>query len=130
MGIHFSDSSDNSVYHNNLVNNTLQVYNEESINAWDDGYPSGGNFWSDYGDRYPNATEVDASGVWNVPYVIDASNQDDYPLVPEFSSTLVIGVLIITAILAAVSYRRSTSSNRIPFLNSSRKASSSLEAES
>ena len=45
-----ASSSGNKFYHNNLVNNTNQVtsfyYPPTSI--WDDGYPSGGNYWSDY----------------------------------------------------------------------------------
>jgi hypothetical protein len=48
---------------------------------WDYGYPSGGNYWSDYLTMYANATEIDSSGVWNTPYVIDANNTDHYPLV-------------------------------------------------
>jgi len=39
--------------------------------------------------RYPNASEIDGSGVWNTPYVINANSTDRYPLmssiaVPEF----------------------------------------------
>ncbi|MCK4482429.1 right-handed parallel beta-helix repeat-containing protein, partial [Candidatus Bathyarchaeota archaeon] len=43
-------SSGNSIYHNNFIDNTKQVHNYGSTNAWDDGYPSGGNYWSDYTD--------------------------------------------------------------------------------
>ena len=42
--IHLSDSSDNSIYHNNFVNNTNHVNIYNSVNFWDDGYPSGGNY--------------------------------------------------------------------------------------
>jgi len=57
-------------------------------NAWDDGYPSGGNYWSDYSTRYPNAVEIDHSGLWNTPYVIDVSNKDNYPLMPTYGVTI------------------------------------------
>jgi len=50
------------------------------VNVWDDGYPSGGNYWSDYEDRYPDADEMDNSGIWDTPYVIDSNDQDRYPL--------------------------------------------------
>jgi hypothetical protein len=52
-----------------------------SSNAWDNGYRSGGNYWSDYRTRYPKATENRSSGIWETPYVIDANNTDNYPLV-------------------------------------------------
>jgi hypothetical protein len=51
-----------------------------STNTWDDGYPSGGNYWSNYQTTYPNAAEKGSSGIWNTPYVIDANNTDRYPL--------------------------------------------------
>ncbi len=52
---------------------------EPSVNTWDDGKE--GNYWSDYKERYSDANEVDASGVWDTPYVIDENNQDNYPLI-------------------------------------------------
>jgi parallel beta-helix repeat protein len=79
------DSSANFIFHNSFVNNTNQVYTDGLANIWDNGYPSGGNYWSDYVARYPNALETDASGVMNTPYVIDANNVDRYPLIPELS---------------------------------------------
>jgi uncharacterized protein (DUF2141 family) len=54
-------------------------------NTWDDGYPSGGNYWSDYSGTdvysgpYQNVTGSD--GIGDIPYVIDANNTDHYPLV-------------------------------------------------
>ena len=75
-----ANSSNNSIYHNNFINNTYQAIEMYSRNVWDNGYPSGGNYWSNYQTRYPNATEIDSSGIWNTPYVIDANNTDYYPL--------------------------------------------------
>jgi parallel beta-helix repeat protein len=81
-GIALDFSSNNLIYHNNFMDNTQQVYFTVSgyANFWDDGYPSGGNYWSDYEYRYPNAEELDGSGMWNMSYVIDENNQDNYPL--------------------------------------------------
>ena len=87
-GIFTMNSWYNVVYHNNFINNSQQVYDpawnnsqiHPSINFWDDGYPSGGNYWSDYVGRYPNAKEFNGSGLWDKPYVIDGNNQDRYPL--------------------------------------------------
>jgi len=80
-GIHLVESSSNEFYHNNFINNTYQVYSYDSLNVWDDGYPSGGNYWSDYTERYPDAEEIGDSGLWDTPYVIDENNQDNYPLI-------------------------------------------------
>jgi hypothetical protein len=62
----------------------VQASTGGSANAWDNGYPSGGNYWSDYLTKYPNAAENDSSGIWNTPYVINASNTDRYPLMAPF----------------------------------------------
>jgi len=84
LNFNYGDTSDNYIYHNNFVNNSLQaasIVEDGSPNFWDDGYPSGGNYWSDYEEIYPNATEIDDSGIWDTPYLIDGNNRDNYPLV-------------------------------------------------
>lgn len=107
IGIYFDSSSNNTIYNNNFVNNTFsQVYSSDSTNVWDNG--SVGNYWSDYLTKCPNATQVDSSGVWNTPYVIDANNTDYYPLavpyavVPEFPSFLVLPLFLIATLLAVI----------------------------
>jgi len=95
------DFDDNILYHNNFVNNTVQVkVNEGSspVNSWDNGYPSGGNYWSDY------------NGTGDTPYIIDENNQDNYPLVnpaiiPEFPSWTILP-LLLTVALAVTLYRK------------------------
>jgi parallel beta-helix repeat protein len=82
-GICFCGASDNTIYRNNFVDNFYQVYSD-SINAWDDGYL--GNYWSDYQTKYPSAVQIGDSGVYNVPYAIDAQNIDRYPLTQPFNS--------------------------------------------
>jgi len=79
-GISLQDSLNNSIYRNNFIDNAAQAGLTNSTDIWDDGYPSGGNYWSDYTERYPNATETADSGIWNTPYVLDGNNQDNYPL--------------------------------------------------
>jgi len=87
--------SGNKVYSNNLMENTQNAFvkhtypynismmdniigNGTDIVLWDNGKI--GNYWSDYQSKYPNATEVNASGVGNIPYLIDENNIDHYPL--------------------------------------------------
>jgi len=101
-GIWLRNSSDNFVYHNNFINNTQQVYFEYSgyTNFWD------GNYWSDYREKYPDAKEIDGSGIWDTPYVIDNYNQDNYPIVPEFPTWTSI-LLILTVLTVAIAiYKR------------------------
>jgi hypothetical protein len=84
----------NKVYYNNIVNNTQNAFVQHSFQynitvpnngtdvvSWDNGKV--GNYWSDYQTKYPNATEVDASGVGNTSYVIDENNTDHYPIIQQ-----------------------------------------------
>ena len=87
-GVYFDSSSlNNSVYHNNFVSNPAH---SECVNVWDNGYPFGGNYWSDYtgvdlfSGSYQNLTGSD--GIGDTSYVIDENNTDRYPLMGPFSS--------------------------------------------
>jgi parallel beta-helix repeat protein len=83
LGIWLGESSGNTMHHNGFLNNDEQCSLDSPgyANVWDDGYPSGGNYWSDYEERYPEAEVIDGSSIWDTPYVIDPDNQDHYPLV-------------------------------------------------
>jgi len=87
-GLLIQSSSNNKIYHNNFVNNTNQAY-ANSMNVWDDGYPSGGNYWSDYAgvDLFsgPFQNETDSDGIGDTPYVIDENNVDRYPLMTPWT---------------------------------------------
>ena len=89
-GIDIEWSENSTVYHNSLIDNNEQVLVFHSLNTtWDDDYPSGGNYWSDYTDvdlfsgPYQNISGSD--GIWDHSYVINANNQDNYPLVEPWS---------------------------------------------
>jgi parallel beta-helix repeat protein len=79
----------NNLYHNNFLNNDFSAFDNSSsiIENWDNGYPSGGNYWSDYTSRYPNAIEINNSGIGNTRYLIWADNIDNYPLMTPFDIT-------------------------------------------
>jgi len=87
-GIRPSKSNNNSIYHNNFVNSNInQTLSSASINTWDNGYPSGGNYWSNQyhgscADHYsgPHQNETGSDGIVDTPYVIDGNNKDKYPL--------------------------------------------------
>jgi len=88
-GVYFYHASHNKLYHNNFISNPWQVYDASymlagvtpSTNVWDDGYPSGGNYWSNY-----NGIDSDGDGIGDTPYIIDENNQDSYPLMHPWSS--------------------------------------------
>jgi len=96
-GVSLAGSSNNSIYHNNFINNTNQVYDHSwtdsvylpSMNTWDKGYPSGGNYWSDYADvdlsSGPYQNETGSDGIGDTPYIIDENNRDRYPLMYPWS---------------------------------------------
>jgi len=90
-------SRDNNFYHNSFIDNVKQVHVAAFYgNVWDDGYPSGGNYWSDYGERYPDAEEIDGSGIWDTSYVIDGKNEDRYPLMNTYTAEHDIAVTNVT----------------------------------
>lgn len=87
----------NKIYRNNFVHNTKQVYDPSipyEVQVWDNGYPLGGNFWSDYegtdyySGPYQNLTGSD--GIGDVPYLINAwetwINKDNYPFMSTIST--------------------------------------------
>jgi parallel beta-helix repeat protein len=81
FGVYVDTSSNNRIYHNE-IKNVNQVYSVNSTNKWDDGYPSGGNYWSNY-----NGADADGDGIGDTAYAIDSTNQDRYPLMRTFSPT-------------------------------------------
>jgi parallel beta-helix repeat protein len=92
FGLRLYNSSNNKFYHSNFINNTQQVFIEMSGygNAWDDDYPSGGNYWSDYAgvDLFsgPYQNETGSDGMGDSPYIVEVDNQDNYPLMNPWPS--------------------------------------------
>lgn len=75
-------SNSHVFYHNDIINNATQVLIKVSgSNTWDNGYPDGGNYWSDY-----SGSDSDNDGIGDTPYFINGSNQDNYPLMSPWNS--------------------------------------------
>jgi parallel beta-helix repeat protein len=93
-GIWLAYCSSINVFHNVFIDNGRHAYliNSQSI-SWDNGCPSGGNYWSDYHgeDRYScqHQSNQGSDGLGDTPYIIDESNQDNYPLMGPSRETLV-----------------------------------------
>jgi parallel beta-helix repeat protein len=76
IGFALEESDDNIFFHNNLIDNTIQAaFQPGDSNTWDNGYPSGGNYWSDY-----KGVDANGDGIGDTPYVIDENNMDSFPL--------------------------------------------------
>ena len=82
-GIHFCRSTGNVIYHSSFINNTNQVFDHIGGNIYDNGYPSGGNYWSDYTGvdekRGPNQDKPRSDGIGDTPYTRH-NVEDRYPL--------------------------------------------------
>jgi parallel beta-helix repeat protein len=78
-GIYLSDySSSNSIYHNNIIGNTNQA-SDDGTNQWNNGYPSGGNYWSDW-----TSPDGNSDGFVDNPRLITGgSNKDNWPFTTQ-----------------------------------------------
>lgn len=136
IGIYTEYSGINSLYNNNFINNTKQWFDivlepapnilPISVSTWDNG--TAGNYWSDYLTRYPNATEIDTSGIGDTPYVIYNNNTDRFPLmqpvlipeisIPEFPSLafpLLITIIVVAGLLLYSKKRKNTTLEKTHF---------------
>ena len=128
VGIRFSSSSNNRIFHNNFIDNHVDVYdpswnypqNTPSTYSLDNGYPSGGNYWSNYKgtDLYSGVyqNETGSDDIGDTPYVFIVENEtvytDYYPLVepvpviPEFPSWTPLLILLIEVLVVTVIYKQ------------------------
>lgn len=78
----------NKIYHNNFLNNIY--YNARGSysanNQWDNGYPSGGNYWSDYAGADeksgPNQDQPGSDGIGDAAYTF-IGGVDRYPFMEK-----------------------------------------------
>jgi len=82
----------NRVFHNNFINNTSPFILSLSGITWDDGYPSGGNYWSRYNGTdlktgsFQNETGYD--GIGDDYYSLNPTQKDSYPLLHPYGSII------------------------------------------
>jgi len=81
VGIFLDSCPENTIFHNNFVENERNaLILDSNINLWDFGFPSGGNYWSNY-----TGFDSDDDGIGDSSHVLDAENQDNYPLMGPIS---------------------------------------------
>jgi parallel beta-helix repeat protein len=123
IGIFFSGgSSNNTIYHNNFINNQKDMEDahslapwiyEISVNYWDNGQE--GNYWSDY-----NGTDNDGDGIGDSPRLVYEKNQDNYPLmnpvdittIPEFLSWIILSLFLMATFVGVIVKKRLSQSIR------------------
>jgi parallel beta-helix repeat protein len=97
-------STNNKIFHNNFINNPSQAYVESSVDIWDEGYPSGGNYWNDYSGTDhrcgPSQDHPGSDGMGDTPNIIDGSNRDNYPLMNPWTAPSGHNVAVISAVSA------------------------------
>jgi parallel beta-helix repeat protein len=86
-GIIIEDCSYNYIYHNIIMSST---FDEIGSNYWDNGYPSGGNYWFDYSglDNFKGSNQdiPGKDGIGDSPYTDiqgGSGAQDNYPLLSQ-----------------------------------------------
>ncbi len=83
-GVYMDMSNDNKIYHNVFWYNSKQARESWSNDQWDNGYPSGGNYWSNYfgidEKSGVNQDQPGFDGIGDTPYFIPtADRRDRYP---------------------------------------------------
>ena len=82
----------NNLFFGNIFLNSSRYFGtnlgEIGSNSFDNG--AIGNYWDDYSRKYPNAAEIDGSGIGNTPYLVYGDVIDHYPLMnkPNVSAAL------------------------------------------
>ncbi|MDG6220979.1 MAG: NosD domain-containing protein, partial [Candidatus Thermoplasmatota archaeon] len=76
-----SSTYDNLIYHNRIIGNSNQAYDDGTNNNWYNGYPMGGNYWGDH-----TSPDVNIDGYVDNPYTISGSagSQDPYPFALDY----------------------------------------------
>jgi len=99
-GVDIRYSSNNTFYHNNFVTKKPILNNwGSSTNSWDNGYPSGGNYWSSYvgidlfSGSYQNETGSDGIGDTPCSLFIVNPQSDRYPLMKLYAGPHDIGII-------------------------------------
>jgi parallel beta-helix repeat protein/VCBS repeat-containing protein len=88
-GLYLTGANINTIYHNNIVNNANQAY-DDSTNNWNATYPICGNYWGDYSGvdtlYGPLQNKPGPDGIGDTPYTNiggGSGAQDNYPWTNE-----------------------------------------------
>jgi len=101
--LNMTNSNANVFYHNNFMAAVQLTVLVTGSNTWDNAYPSGGNYWSNYNgaDLYsgPYQNLPGSDGIGDTPYTI-GSNTDHYPLMKPYTAASGHCVAVISVVAA------------------------------
>lgn len=89
VGVSLAECSNVTVFHNNFVSNLAHALNNNGGTiSWDNGYPSGGNYWDNCSGidemSGPTQSEPGSDGIADTPHFVDTDVIDNYPLMDPY----------------------------------------------
>jgi parallel beta-helix repeat protein len=130
FGILIIRSYNNTLFHNTFIDNTYHT-SQGGNNKWDNGYPSGGNYWDDYNgtDEYSgqNQDQPGSDGIGDTPYIVNGQNVDNYPLMEPYNAenpptpgnetyvwATVITIVAIASVLGIIYWKKRRKRHGLP----------------
>lgn len=106
-GMGFYRPANNAIYRNNFINNLQRAQGETPANRFDNGYPDGGNYWSDHAGSDQksgeNQDQQGSDGIGDSPYTF-LQGQDKYPFMKKDGWKKAYSIAVILAEPSDVSH--------------------------
>jgi nitrous oxidase accessory protein NosD len=87
-GLWWDGFGEHRIYHNDVIDNQNQISgrrNSVNFQYWDNGYPSGGNYWSDY-----RGEDANHDGIGDSPHRLIGEARDNFPLMKPWNKVQVV----------------------------------------
>lgn len=89
VAFNMTGDSTNLFFHNSFINSTSYTINGGYSATWDNGYPSGGNYWSNYTGvdllSGPGQNLTGSDGIGDAQFNLTSINVDHYPLMAPWA---------------------------------------------